>query len=50
VALPLRHETRTVGALLLRLTESFDQSDRRLLSAVGNQVARNLQREVARKK
>ena len=50
VAIPLRHEGRTVGALLLRLRESFDQSDRRLLSAVGNQVARNLQREEARKK
>jgi signal transduction histidine kinase len=50
VAIPLRHEGRTVGALLLRLRESFDQSDRRLLSAVGSQVARNLQREEARKR
>ena len=50
VAIPLRHEGRTVGALLLRLRESFDQSDRRLLSAVGGQVARNLQREESRKK
>jgi two-component system phosphate regulon sensor histidine kinase PhoR len=50
VAIPLRHEHRTVGALLLRLREGFDQSDRRLLSAVGDQVARNLQREEARKK
>jgi two-component system phosphate regulon sensor histidine kinase PhoR len=50
VAIPLRHEGRTVGALLLRLRESFDQSDRRLLSAVGGQVARNLQRAEARKK
>jgi two-component system phosphate regulon sensor histidine kinase PhoR len=50
VALPLRHEGRTVGALLLRLRESFDQSDRRLLFAVGAQVARNLQREEARKR
>jgi signal transduction histidine kinase len=50
VAIPLRHEGRTVGALLLRLRESFDQSDRRLLSAVGGQVARNLQREEARKR
>ncbi len=49
VAIPLRHEGRTVGALLLRLRESFDQSDRRLLSAVGGQVARNLQREESRK-
>jgi len=48
VALPLSHENRTVGALLLRLRESFDQSDRRLLAAVGSQIARNLQREEAR--
>jgi len=50
VAIPLRHEGRTVGALLLRLRESFEQSDGRLLSAVGAQVARNLQREEARKR
>lgn len=50
VGIPLLHEGRAVGALLLRLRESFDQSDRRLLSAVGGQVARNLQREEARKK
>ena len=50
VAIPLCHEGRTVGALLLRLRESFDQSDRRLLTAVGGQVARNLQREEARKR
>lgn len=50
VAMPLCHEGRTVGALLLRLRESFDQSDRRLLTAVGGQVARNLQREEARKR
>lgn len=50
VAIPLRHEGRTVGALLLCLRESFDQSDRRLLAAVGGQVARNLQREEARKR
>jgi two-component system phosphate regulon sensor histidine kinase PhoR len=50
VAIPLRHEQRTVGALLLRLREDFDQSDRGLLSAVGAQLARNLQREDARKK
>jgi len=49
VAIPLRHEGRTVGALLLRLREDFDQSDRNLLHAVGGQLARNLQREEARK-
>ncbi|HYW71912.1 MAG TPA: ATP-binding protein [Pyrinomonadaceae bacterium] len=50
VAIPLMHEGRTVGVLLLRLRESFDQSDRRLLEAVGSQIARNVQREEARKK
>src|SRR5207248_1296615 len=48
VAMPVTHEGRTVGALLLRLHESFDQADRRLLSAVGGQIARNLQRDEAR--
>jgi signal transduction histidine kinase len=50
VAMPLLHEGRAVGVLLLRLSESIDESDRRLLGAVGGQVARNLQREEARKK
>src|SRR6185503_2089468 len=50
VAIPLQHGRRTVGVLLLRLRESFDQSDRRLLSAVGGQLARDLQREDARRK
>ena len=49
VAMPLLHEGRAVGALLLRLSESIENSDRRLLAAVGGQVARNLQREEARK-
>ena len=48
--MPVNHEGRTVGALLLRLRESFDQADRRLLAAVGGQLARNLQREEARQK
>jgi signal transduction histidine kinase len=50
VAIPLKHERRTVGALLLRMRAGFDQSDRGLLSAVGGQLARNLQREDARQK
>jgi signal transduction histidine kinase len=50
VAIPLTHEGRTVGVLLLRLRESFDQSDRRLLSTVASQIARNVQREEARQK
>ena len=45
IALPLRHEDETVGALLLRLTNEFDEEDRSLLAAVGGQMARNLQRE-----
>jgi signal transduction histidine kinase len=47
VAIPLRHESRTVGALLLRLSNEFDKKDRALLKAVGSQMARNLQREEA---
>jgi signal transduction histidine kinase len=50
VAIPLLHGRRTVGALLLRLRESFDQSDRRLLAAVGGQLARDLQREDSQRK
>lgn len=50
VALPLQHEGRRVGALLLRLREDFEQSDRQLLFAVGSQLARNLQREEVRQK
>ncbi|MDQ3817357.1 MAG: GAF domain-containing sensor histidine kinase [Acidobacteriota bacterium] len=50
VALPLRHEGRSVGALLVRLRERFDESDRPLLLAVGEQLARNFQRDEARKR
>jgi signal transduction histidine kinase len=49
VALPLKHEGRSVGALLVRLRESFDKSDGPLLLAVGEQLARNFQRDEARK-
>jgi two-component system, OmpR family, phosphate regulon sensor histidine kinase PhoR len=45
IALPLRHERRTVGALLIRVSQEFDEDDRALLLAVGGQMARNLQRE-----
>lgn len=48
IALPLRHEDRTVGALLIRIMQAFDEDDRTLLKAVGGQMARNLQREEAR--
>lgn len=50
ISLPLRHEDRTVGALLLRLAQEFDEEDRPLLAAVGGQMARNLQREDAHSK
>lgn len=49
VALPLEHEGQTLGALLLGLREGFDESDRPLLLAVGAQLARNFQRDEARK-
>jgi len=49
VALPLRHEDRTVGALLIRVTKGFHEDDRALLMAVGGQLARNLQREETHK-
>ena len=45
IALPLRHENESVGALLIRLNGEFDNDDRALLVAVGGQMARNLQRE-----
>ncbi len=48
IALPLRHEGRAVGALLVRLYEGFDESDRPLLAAVSAQMARNFQRDEAR--
>jgi signal transduction histidine kinase len=50
VALPLKHEGRSLGALFIRLRESFDESDRPLLLAVGEQLARNFQRDEARKR
>ena len=45
VTLPLRHEDRLLGALLIRLRENFSEADRPLLLAVAAQIARNLQRE-----
>jgi two-component system phosphate regulon sensor histidine kinase PhoR len=48
VAVPLRHDSQAVGALLLRLRERFDESDRPLLTTVSSQFARNLQRDDAR--
>ncbi|MFN2417077.1 MAG: ATP-binding protein [Pyrinomonadaceae bacterium] len=48
VTVPLSHDGRAVGALLLRLRERFDADDRPLLETVGAQFARNLQRDGAR--
>jgi signal transduction histidine kinase len=48
VAVPLSHDGRAVGALLLRLRERFDDEDRPLLETVSAQFARNLQRDDAR--
>lgn len=50
VALPLNHGERSVGALLVRLKEPFDESDRPLLAAVGEQIARSFQRNETRKR
>ena len=47
VALPLRHEDRTVGALLVRLNGELEEDYQPLLAAIGGQMARNLQREEA---
>ncbi len=49
VAMPLFHQNRSVGALLLRLTQSFDEADRPLLAAVGAQLARDFQRDEVRR-
>ena len=49
IAPPLRHEDRTVGAVLIRVTREFDEDDRALLTAVGGQMARSLQLEEAHK-
>ena len=45
--MPLRHEDRTVGALLVRLNGELEEDYQPLLAAIGGQMARNLQREEA---
>ena len=50
VAVPLYHAGKAVGALLVRLREPFDESDRPLLTAVGAQIARSFQRNETRKR
>ncbi len=47
IALPLRHEDQTVGALLVRLNSDLEEDYQPLLTAIGGQMARNLQREEA---
>lgn len=49
IALPLRHQDRVVGAMLLRINRDFEDADCALLNAVGGQMARNLQRDEAHK-
>ena len=49
IAVPLRHEDRTVGAVLIRVTKEFAEDDRALLMAIAGQMARNLQRTEAHK-
>ncbi len=49
VAVPLRHDKQSVGALLVRLANELGSDDRALLNAVGAQLARNLQRQEASK-
>ncbi|HEX8853815.1 MAG TPA: GAF domain-containing protein, partial [Pyrinomonadaceae bacterium] len=48
VVVPLRYAGRAVGALLVRLREEFDETDRPLLKNVSAQLARDLQRDEAR--
>lgn len=48
VALPLRHQDQTMGALLVRLRENFSEGDGPLLGAVGAQLARDIYRDRAR--
>lgn len=50
LALPLRHDARAFGALLLRLREPLDEADRALLLSVSAQLARDIQREQAHKR
>ncbi len=49
VAVPLFHQGRLVGALLVRLLEDFNEEDRPLLEAVSAQLARDFQRDEVRR-
>lgn len=48
IAVPLRHEERTTGALLVRFREGFEQADTNVLTAFADQLARNFQRHETR--
>lgn len=48
IAIPLRHGSLTVGALLIRHRKAIKPNDMRLLDAVAAQLARDLQKDLAR--
>lgn len=50
VAIPLIHEEKKVGALLVRFREGFEEADRNLLKAFSEQLARNFHRQEIRNK
>ncbi|MBC7796794.1 MAG: GAF domain-containing sensor histidine kinase [Pyrinomonadaceae bacterium] len=49
VAVPLVHEDKTLGVLLVHFRENFEDGDLNLLSAFAEQLARNFQRQETRK-
>ena len=49
LAFPLKHNERAVGALLLRLRQSLNETDHSILAAVSAQLACDLQGERARR-
>ncbi len=48
IAVPLVHDEKTVGALLVRFHENFEEADRNLLKAFSEQFARNFHRQEVR--
>lgn len=48
IALPLTHAGRTLGVLFLRTRDDFDEADRPLIAALGEQLARDLRADEAR--
>lgn len=49
VAVPLVHEDKTLGVLLVHFRENFEDGDLNLLTAFAEQLARNFQRQETRK-